>query len=160
VAVTRARERVIVVSSLWPHQLAVDGTANNGPKLLRAYLQYALDVWEGRYRASLPPVDAIPFTGYLKQQLLTDIFPVAAITWQSDVPFADISVLSGGVHQKLILTDDDLFFRALSAKDAYAYLPALLNGKHWAFLRVYSRNWWTRRGEERARLAGETPNNK
>ncbi len=153
VAVTRARERVVVVCSLWPQQLAVDDTAHPGPKLLRAYLQYALDVSERRYRPSLPPAPRQLPDGYLKQQLLAHQ-PGGGLAWQTDLPFADVSVVEGGVHQKIILTDDDLFFRAWSAKDAHAYLPALLEQKNWAYVRAYSRNWWAKRAEELERLGG------
>jgi DNA polymerase IIIc chi subunit len=154
VAVTRARERVVVVCSLWPHQLAVDDTAHPGPKLLRAYLQYALDVSERRYQPSLPPAPAHLPDGYLKHQLLAHQ-PGGGLVWQTDLPFADVSVVEGGVYQKIILTDDDLFFRAWSAKDAHAYLPALLEQKNWTYLRAYSRNWWAKRAEELDRLRGK-----
>ncbi len=40
VAVTRAREKIILVSSIMPQQLNVDNSKNEGPKLLRKYLEY------------------------------------------------------------------------------------------------------------------------
>ena len=41
VAVTRAREKVVIVSSIWPQQLKVEDARNEGPKLLKKYLEYA-----------------------------------------------------------------------------------------------------------------------
>jgi hypothetical protein len=116
-------------------------------------LQYALDVSERHYRPSLPPVPSQLPDDYLKHQLLAHQ-PGGGLVWQTDLPFADVSVVEGGIHQKIILTDDDLFFRAWSAKDAHAYLPALLEQKNWAYLRAYSRNWWAKRAEELERLGG------
>src|SRR5690606_3459665 len=41
VAVSRAKERIVVVSSIEPEQLDVTGSKNRGPRLLRDYLAYA-----------------------------------------------------------------------------------------------------------------------
>ncbi len=38
VAVTRAREKIYFVTSVWPEQLQTEQTANEGPRLLKAYL--------------------------------------------------------------------------------------------------------------------------
>ena len=62
VAVTRARERVYIVTSLWPDQLNVADTANDGPKLLKAYLQYALDVSEKRFKPLPQLQQSLPVT--------------------------------------------------------------------------------------------------
>jgi AAA domain/Protein of unknown function (DUF4011) len=148
VAVTRARERVVVVSSLLPHQLAVDDTANPGPKMLRAYLQYALDVWEGRFRPALPNPGLVAAGHYLKQQLLAK--SPAHLT--AELPFADLAQWQQGQLARLILTDDDLFYQALSAKDAFAYRPAHLAAKQWPFERAFSRPWWAAPEQEAARL--------
>ncbi|KAJ1394159.1 P-loop containing nucleoside triphosphate hydrolase protein, partial [Ochromonadaceae sp. CCMP2298] len=43
VAVTRAKENVIVVSSISPNQMKTDDTKNDGPKLLKKYLEYAIE---------------------------------------------------------------------------------------------------------------------
>ncbi|MBK7652421.1 MAG: DNA2/NAM7 family helicase [Flammeovirgaceae bacterium] len=49
VAVSRAREKVIVVTSFWPEQLHVEETVNEGPKLLKKYLQFAQSVSKGSF---------------------------------------------------------------------------------------------------------------
>jgi hypothetical protein len=50
VSVTRAKEKIIVVSSLKPSELNVANSKNIGPKLLKKYLEYAESVsnkdWE------------------------------------------------------------------------------------------------------------------
>src|SRR5690606_16559234 len=47
---TRARERIYIISSILPQQMDVSKTKNEGPKLLKAYLEYAWDVSEGKYQ--------------------------------------------------------------------------------------------------------------
>ena len=49
VAITRARNKVIVVASIYPDQLKVDSTKNDGPKLFKQYLKYALTVSDKKY---------------------------------------------------------------------------------------------------------------
>ncbi len=43
VAITRAREKIVVVASLKPHQLEVENAANPGPKLLKKFLEFVLE---------------------------------------------------------------------------------------------------------------------
>lgn len=47
VAISRARKKVIIVSSILPEQLDVDGVKNDGPRLLRDYLKYCKAVNDG-----------------------------------------------------------------------------------------------------------------
>src|SRR5690606_18900355 len=53
VAVTRAREKVIIVSSIWPEALRVEGVQHDGPKLLKQYLEYAREISERRFKPSV-----------------------------------------------------------------------------------------------------------
>ena len=41
VAITRAKKKIYVVTSIEPEELNVDSSKNNGPKLFRSYLAYA-----------------------------------------------------------------------------------------------------------------------
>lgn len=138
VAVTRARERIYFVTSLWPAQLQTDQTANAGPKILKAYLEYALNVSEGKFRPE--PFKAGKFRSdwLLKDQLLkqNDDF-------EKELPFGDITIKKEGVYKGLILTDDDLYHYSKSSKEPHAYLPLLLQQKNWPYSRIYSREYWT-----------------
>lgn len=137
VAVTRARQRVYVVTSLLPNQLQTDQTANAGPKLLKAYLQYALDVSEGRYR---PQPVADP--NYRSAWLLKDRISQKDSAYRRELPFADLTYRPEKNYESLLLTDDDLYFGSTSAKEPHAYLPIILKSKNWPFKRVYSREFW------------------
>lgn len=141
VAVTRARQRVYVVTSLWPDQLRTEQTANAGPKLLKAYLKYALEVSEGRYRPQ-----PIPNQSYRSLWLLKDRIIQKNGAYHKELPFADLTLRPADTYEGLLLTDDDLYFGSLSAKEPHAYLPIILQNKNWPFRRVYSREFW--RGKE------------
>ncbi len=136
VAVTRARERVYVVTSVWPEQLTVADTANEGPKLLKAYLTYALDVAQERFRPTPQPQQLIPSIALLKDRLA-----VHHSNWQAELPFADLTVKSGEAYESLILTDDNAYYQQ-TVKQAHAYLPIALKDRMWPFQRIWSREFW------------------
>ncbi|GAA4410720.1 hypothetical protein GCM10023187_35670 [Nibrella viscosa] len=136
VAITRARERIYVVTSLWPEQLNVDQTANEGPRLLRAYLTYARQVAEGQFRPQPRPADGLRSGALLKDKLTT-----RHPDWQPELPFADLTIKDGKQYKSLLLTDDDQYYQQ-SPKDAHAYMPFALRAKHWPHRRIYSREYW------------------
>ncbi|TDE08544.1 AAA domain-containing protein [Dyadobacter psychrotolerans] len=139
VAVTRAREKIYFVTSLWPSQLNTDSTANTGPKLLKAYLQYALDVSEGNYQPEPLPTDHFRTDWLLKNRLIK-----LNKEYKKELPFSDLTIKEEEAYKGLILTDDDLYHRSETSKEPHAYLPLLLRQKHWPFNRVYSRQYWTK----------------
>lgn len=137
VAVTRARERVYVVTSLWPEQLIIADTANDGPRLLKAYLAYALNVAQERFRPMPKPQQALPSGTLLKDKLA-----IQRINWKPELPFADITVkATDDTYEAVILTDDDAYYQQ-TTKQAHAYLPMALQGRNWPFERVWSREFW------------------
>jgi hypothetical protein len=140
VAVSRAREKIIVVSSLWPEQLQVSGAKNEGPKLLKAYLQFAHEVSSGKF---------VPYLREEKQKAfavqLKNVMPpsVNNVKWNSDsFPFYDLTVKEENVYKGALFTDDNFYFESLSAKGPHALLPQLLSKKSWPYRRLYSRNFW------------------
>lgn len=138
VAVTRAREKIYFVTSLWPSQLQTEQTANEGPKLLRAYMDYALQVSEGKYEPAPLPTGQFRSEWLLKERLVRQ-----NPTFGKELPFGDITVKEEGAYKGLVLTDDDLYHYSKSSKEPHAYLPLLLRLKNWPFRRVYSREYWS-----------------
>ncbi|MBO9615533.1 MAG: DUF4011 domain-containing protein [Dyadobacter sp.] len=138
VAVTRAREKIYFVTSLWPSQLQTEQTANEGPKLLRAYMDYALQVSEGRF-------EPVPLaTGQFRSDwLLKERLVRQNAAFEKELPFGDITIKEEGAYKGLVLTDDDLYHYSKSSKEPHAYLPLLLRLKNWPFRRVYSREYWS-----------------
>lgn len=143
VAITRARQRIYVVTSLWPEQLKVEEALNEGPRLLKAYLTFARKVSSGEY---LPkPVVTREFKS---NQLLKDQLEETHPSWMKELPFADLVRKEENVYKGLILTDDDLYYQSLSSKEAHAYFPMSLQRKGWPYQRIWSRQWWKNRTVE------------
>ncbi|SDL62371.1 AAA domain-containing protein [Catalinimonas alkaloidigena] len=142
VAVTRSRLKEYVISSVWPYELRTDDARHNGPKLLKAYLQYALDVSQRKFRPQPLPYTQTRNEWLLKRQLLEQHAALAM-----ELPFADLTVKTFHRYCALIMTDDELYYQYLSAKEAHVYLPETFRAKHWNFRRIWSRNFWAERKE-------------
>jgi hypothetical protein len=106
--------------------------------LLRAYMDYALQVSEGRYEPTPLPTGPFRSDWLLKERLVRQ-----NPTFEKELPFGDITVKEEGAYKGLVLTDDDLYHYSKSSKEPHAYLPLLLRLKNWPFRRVYSREYWS-----------------
>lgn len=143
VAITRAKEKVIVVSSIYPEQLNVENAQNVGPKLLKKYLEYALGVSQGEYHPT--PYQTQQSSKNTENLKLSKQLIGYNQLYINELPFADITIKNKDESQSLILTDDDLYFDSLNPKDSHAYLPMILKQKGWVFERIWSREYWRSR---------------
>ena len=140
VAVTRAREALYVVSSIWPKELKVEQLSSQGPKLLKAYLQYALEVSEGRYQA-VALSDQVPSNTLRLRDKLLNMAPSGRVRVRQ-LPFADLSYHRSEEIASLLYTDDDLYYGAPSAKAFHLHRARLLAAKGWPYMDFYSRAYW------------------
>jgi superfamily I DNA and/or RNA helicase len=147
VAVTRAREKIILISSIWPEQLKTEGVKNEGPKLLRKYLEYARDVDQGKFTPQFNEQNGRNASWYLNSRLKEwGENKFESLVFEPDtLPFSDLNFKIDNRHLGIILTDDTRYFTSFSAKEIYAYTPALLANKNWSYRMVFSRNFWQNR---------------
>lgn len=144
VAVTRAREKIILVCSIQPEQLRTDDLKNEGPRLLKKYLEFARDVSEHRFVPSVYQKGKQPATWYLNQQIRNwgkGKFPEFEFE-VNQLPLADLHIRNDSGYLGIILTDDMHYFSSLSEKDFFAYTPALMAKRNWNYHYVFSRNLW------------------
>ena len=144
VAVTRAREKIILICSIQPEQLRTDDLKNEGPRLLKKYLEYARDVDQRKFAPDVHQNGKQPDSWYLNHQIKhwgEEKFP----EFQFEVnrlPLADLHIKDGSGSLGIVLTDDMHYFSSLSEKDFFAYVPALMSKKNWNYHYVFSRNLW------------------
>jgi hypothetical protein len=140
VAVTRAREKIIIVASIWPQQLQVDDTRNRGPKLLKEYLAFALSVanreeaGENQNEFDQPASD---LRNSIQKENGNEEF-----SFHCTYHFADAVIYKKANAVAALLTDDNHYMQSLSCKEAHAHLPHMLEVRKWPYVRVYSRNFW------------------
>ncbi len=153
VAVTRAREKVLLVSSILPSQIDPSASKNPGPKLLKSYLQYAWDITHGNWSPTLPMVPQHHQEWFLRSQLTQPEFhEFSDLTLQKTFAFSDITVEQDENSMGLILTDDEIFHDTVSVKEAFVYYPNHLSDKKWPYTRFFSRMFWIDRQTIKERM--------
>ncbi len=152
VAITRAKEKVILVTSISPSELKVDHLKNDGPKLLKAYLQYAYDVSVNKFQPTFNEETEFGADWYLKNKFRQweDELPLD-LEYQD--PFADVSLKEKDKHLGLLFTDDEYFHDSLSSKEVFVYRPAHLRLKHWPNEMIFSREYWMQKERVKDKLS-------
>ncbi|MDB5271790.1 MAG: superfamily helicase [Chitinophagaceae bacterium] len=137
VAVTRAREKVFVVSSILPEELKVEHHKNKGAELLKQYMQYVYQFSKKRENKSEVIQPDIRFS---KSHTLSEVILQVHDDKFTSSYFADLQDKRAQAH--LVFTDDQRYFYSPSVTDWHAYTPNLFQGNGWKTDRFYSRNYW------------------
>jgi len=141
VAVSRAREQVIVVSSIMPQELRTEALKHEGPKILKEYLQYAWDCQQFDRNAFFVKHAAdvsLHSTANKFMQLCKSTVSEQAVPIY---PFVSLTIQQS---QKNILidTDDDLYRNVEFAKYWHYNKPLLLAQKGWKYTQVFSKSMY------------------
>ncbi len=158
VAITRAKKKVYVVTSIEPEELTtVEFSKNNGPKLLKKYLQYARAVSQEKTN------EASQILSTFSIQLKSDKKIVAfeneikveleKLGYIADTCLgnADYRISVGVYDNKLgryilgIECDYSAFASSKNALERDIYRIHFLENKGWKIYRVWSRDWWLSR---------------
>ncbi|SHO60872.1 AAA domain-containing protein [Algoriphagus zhangzhouensis] len=144
VAVTRARKKMHVISSIEPEDFRPKQLENEGLRLLKEYLSFV----KAESKVYNVPALEIVSRGFetdwsLKNKLLT-----SSDSYSMDVPSSlmDLIFTESEGERVAILTDDQRFFNASSAKAAMAYHPILLEQKGWKWKWNWSREFFLKNG--------------
>ncbi len=171
VAVSRAKEKILVVSSIEPNELDVTNSKNRGPKLLKAYLEYAKatsennrdlvtstlkDVQEGSNTMVTP--HALHFDSGFEVQvydMLVDLgYEVHTQVGLSGYRI-DLAIVDPNDPSKYLLgieCDGAMYHSSPSAKERDVYRQKFLEDRGWKIERIWSRNWWKNRSGEIERI--------
>lgn len=138
VAITRARKKMHVVSSIDRGDFRPSHLKNPGLVLLREFLTFVQD--QSRSPSILSPetkMDSFQSNWSLKNSLCD-----YDKSYSKKIPSAimDLILEDSTNEKKAILTDDQRFFSAYTAKAALAYHPILLDQKGWKYEWRWSRS--------------------
>lgn len=158
VAITRAKTKVIVVTSIEPEALHVDSSKNLGPKLLKKYLMYARAVSTGdeeEKRAILSDITSEDFT---ESAPITRLVPVEEkmkeklekLGYKVDTSLGDrnsrisLAIYDEETDRYLVGVelDKDALASSESTMERDVYKPRFLEARGWTILRVWCRDWW------------------
>ena len=136
VAITRARKRMHVISSIAPEDFRPGQLKNPGLALLRQFLLFV----QKHSKNPLQEVREVSSSGYeiywsLKQHLMK-----SSSDFTDRVPSMVMDLMKKDSGNTIaILTDDQRFFNSPTAKAAMAYHPILLESKGWEWRWSWSR---------------------
>ena len=158
VAITRAKSKIIVVTSIEPEALKVEGAKNVGPKLLRKYLMYVRAVsssLDSDVKTILSELDPQESTTHNQ---ITKIAPIderirerlVKLGYTVDMNLGNknnrisLAIYDEKLDKYLlgVVLDRDAYDTSDSTMERDVYKPIFLESKGWNLLRVWSRDWW------------------
>lgn len=171
VAITRAKEQIYVVSSIEPSDLNVTNTKNDGPRLLRSYLEYAKAVSTLRKdeaEAVLAQLNVdkntkkqpttLSFDSPFEEQVYRELRKIGYIV-DTQVGMSgyriDLAIVHPKNPKKYILgieCDGAMYHSSPSAKERDVYRQRFLESKGWKVTRIWSRTWWRNSSTEIERI--------
>lgn len=157
VAITRAKKKIYVVTSIEPEELKVENAKYAGPKLLKSYLTYVRAVSNGsadEVNSILSSFNQLPSTNVLPigilpiekqiQNKLTKLGYNAEINLGNSNSKISVAVYDKkkDVYLLGIETDQTVISSSSSTLERDVYRNQFLKSKGWKIFRVWSRDWW------------------
>ena len=158
VAITRAKSKVIVVTSIEPEALRVDSSKNLGPKLLKKYLMYARAVSAGDDEEKRAILSDITSVDYVEREPITKLAAVEIkmkeklekLGYKVDTALGDRnSRISLAIYDEEsdrylvgVELDKDALLSSESTMERDVYKPKFLEARGWTIMRVWCRDWW------------------
>lgn len=161
VAITRAREEVLVYTSIRSDQIDLARTNARGVRDLRAFLAFAekaeSEVVAAEPEASYPMAHGDPLVEVIGARLVQRGWAVEYAVGRSDVR-VDIGIRHPdrpGSFLAGIETDGDNYRRASTARDRDRLRSDVLEGLGWNLVQVWAVDWWRDADTEVERLDAE-----
>ena len=154
VAVSRSKKKVHVVMSFDPEDLDVSGSKNDGPKLLKSYLQYSCAVSSGDTAAAESLLTSFGDTGAAGDLQFDSDFEnqvydaLSARGLQVDTQVGvggyriDLAVRKDGKYVLGIECDGKLYHSSSSARERDFHRQNYLESRGWRIHRIWSTKWW------------------
>lgn len=157
VAITRAKEKIYVVTSIEPEELSVDSTKNAGPKIFKNYLKYVRAVSNGNEletKILLEQARVQPEV-IVKQEKLTGIeeelkaeLEKLGYKVETNLGNTDYKISVAVYDKKLdryllgIECDYSAYESSPSVMERDVFRPSFLKSRGWNIMRVWSRDYW------------------
>ena len=157
VAITRAKEKIYVVTSIEPEELMVEGSKNAGPKIFKSYLQYVRAVSNKKnkeaqfildsFKPTMPQAteDVIEnkFEDEIKAELVKLGYNVETNLGNTNYKLS-LAVYDKKLDRYLLGIECD--YAAYKSSDSIlerdVYRNKFLESRGWSIIRVWSRDWW------------------
>ena len=157
VAITRAKEKIYVITSIEPEELVVEGTKNAGPKIFKSYLKYVRAVSNKKnketqfildsFKPSLPQTQTDEVLNQLEYEIKEALVKLG-YSVETNLGNTDYK-LSLAVYDKTkdrYLLGIECDYAAFKSSDSIlerdVYRNKFLESRGWSIMRVWSRDWW------------------
>ena len=159
VAITRAKNKIIVVTSIEPEDLKVEASKHLGPKLLKKYLMYVRAVSTqntDEINAIFSELDTTEKTSEPKIINCLDSIE-SRIKERLEKLGYNVDLNLGNKNNRISLAvydesqdkylvgvelEKDAFLASSSSLERDVYKPVFLEKRGWNIIRVWSRDWW------------------
>ncbi len=157
VAITRAKEKIYVITSIEPEELNVDGTKNMGPKIFKNYLKYVRAVSSGdslETKIILEQLNIKPELGEKPEKLgniekdIKSELEKLGYKCETNLGNTDYKIGVAVYDKQLdryllgIECDYSAYISSPSVLERDVFRPAFLQSRGWNIMRVWSRDYY------------------
>ncbi len=157
VAITRAKEKIYVVTSIEPEELLVEGTKNAGPKIFKSYLKYVRAISSKKnkevsfildsFKPALPQSKEVIVLNELENDIKNELvklgYDVETNLGNTNYKIS-LAVYDKNVDRYLLGIECDYaaYNSSESILERDVYRNKFLSSRGWKIMRVWSRDWW------------------
>ena len=163
VAVSRARQEMMVFSTLQPEQIDLNRSNARGVEGLKRFLEFAKN---GRMAIAPGQVKAVTHTDSVVQAMAAMLrergYQVDTNVGRSQfkVDIAVVDPQNPGRYVLGILFDGERYYDTLTERDREVVQPTVLQGLQWKLMRVWTLDWLSNRQQVIERVERELKNEK
>lgn len=158
VAISRAKEKIYIITSIKPEELFVDDLKNEGPKILKKYLEYCYAI-SNKDKETAKQIlysfadekrglnNDITFDSDFENQVY-DALVAKGLIVDTQVGVGgykiDLAIKDKSNNNYLlgIECDGKLYHSSLLARERDIYRQKYLESRGWKIYRIWSTNWW------------------
>jgi superfamily I DNA and/or RNA helicase len=158
VAITRAKSKIVIVTSIEPEELKVDNSKNIGPRLLQKYLMFTRAVSRAEDEEAAVILSELRTPEAKPEAMFTNVAAVEVqmkerlekLGYQVDTGLGnENNRISLAIYDKEsdrylvgVELDTDAFKESSSCLERDVYKPRFLEARGWTLVRVWCRDWW------------------
>ena len=154
VAISRAKKKVHIVTSFRPAELTLDDAKNEGPGILKKYLEYAFAISDGNKEEAelilrsfgetygiMPAAFETEYAQKVAQALRDKGYEIDTQVGIGGYRI-DIAVRKNGKYVLGIECDGKLYSTSSSARERDYHRQKYLESRGWKIMRMWSMDWW------------------
>lgn len=156
VAITRAKEKIYLITSIEPEELNVTFSKNIGPKVLKKYLQYARAVSFGNKYEQQIILESLRKKTVIEENVTMGLEEEIKTALEKKKYIVDTNIGSSKYKINLAIynkkldryvlgieIDSNAYHSSESMLERDVYRTNFLTSRGWNMMRLWSRDWWT-----------------